>query len=32
MAAVSSAVHNAIGKRFYALPLSPPNVLAVLDA
>jgi CO/xanthine dehydrogenase Mo-binding subunit len=32
MAAVSAAVHNAIGKRFYSLPLSPPRVSAVLDA
>src|SRR6201996_494554 len=32
MAAVSSAVHNALGKRFYSLPLSPPKVLAGLDA
>ena len=32
MAAVSSAVYNALGKRFYSLPLSPPKVLAVLDA
>jgi CO/xanthine dehydrogenase Mo-binding subunit len=31
MAAVANAVHNALGKRFYALPMSPPKVLAVLE-
>jgi CO/xanthine dehydrogenase Mo-binding subunit len=32
MAAVANAVHNALGKRFYGLPMSPPRVLAALDA
>jgi CO/xanthine dehydrogenase Mo-binding subunit len=32
MAAVANAVHNALGKRFYSLPMSPPTVSAVLDA
>jgi hypothetical protein len=32
MAAVANAVHNALGKRFYSLPMSPPKVLEVLDA
>jgi CO/xanthine dehydrogenase Mo-binding subunit len=32
MAAVSNALYNALGKRFYSLPLSPPRVSAVLDA
>jgi len=32
MAAVSNAVYNALGKRFYSLPMSPPKVSAVLDA
>ena len=32
MAAVSNAVYDALGKRFYSLPLSPPKVSAVLDA
>jgi CO/xanthine dehydrogenase Mo-binding subunit len=31
MAAVANAVHNALGKRFYALPMSPPKVLEVID-
>jgi CO/xanthine dehydrogenase Mo-binding subunit len=31
MAAVSNAVYNALGKRFYSLPMSPPKVSAVLD-
>jgi CO/xanthine dehydrogenase Mo-binding subunit len=30
MAAVANAVHNALGKRYYALPMSPPKVLAKL--
>ncbi len=30
LAAISNAVHNALGKRFYALPISPPKVLAAL--
>jgi CO/xanthine dehydrogenase Mo-binding subunit len=32
MAAVANAVHNALGKRFYALPMSPPKVLEVIEA
>jgi CO/xanthine dehydrogenase Mo-binding subunit len=32
MAAVANAVHNALGKRFYSLPMSPPVVLEALDA
>src|SRR5256714_1105674 len=32
MAAVANAVHNALGKRFYSLPMSPPKVLATLEA
>jgi CO/xanthine dehydrogenase Mo-binding subunit len=32
MAAVANAVHDALGKRFYSLPMSPPKVLEVLDA
>ena len=31
LAAVSNAMHRALGKRFYALPMSPPRVLEVLD-
>ncbi|MDQ8730676.1 xanthine dehydrogenase family protein molybdopterin-binding subunit [Bradyrhizobium sp. LHD-71] len=31
MAAVANAVHNALGKRFYALPMSPPKVLEALE-
>lgn len=31
MAAVANAVNNAIGKRFYHLPMSPPKVLEVID-
>lgn len=31
MAAVANAVNNAIGKRFYSLPMSPPKVLEVID-
>src|SRR6478609_1476173 len=32
MAAVSNAIYNALGKRFYSLPMSPPKVSAALDA
>ena len=32
MAAVANAIHNALGKRFYSLPMSPPKVLEVIDA
>jgi CO/xanthine dehydrogenase Mo-binding subunit len=32
MAAVANAIHNALGKRFYSLPMSPPRVLAALEA
>src|ERR1700752_2264221 len=31
MAAVANAVHNALGKRFYSLPMSPPKVSAALE-
>ncbi len=31
MAAVANAIHNALGKRFYSLPMSPPSVLAALE-
>jgi len=31
MAAVANAVHNALGRRFYSLPMSPPKVSAELD-
>src|SRR5205085_1594957 len=31
MAAVANAVHNALGKRFYSLPMSPPKVVEVLE-
>ena len=31
MAAVANAIHNALGKRFYSLPMSPPEVLEVLE-
>ena len=30
LAAVSNALHNALGPRFYELPMSPPKVLAAL--
>jgi CO/xanthine dehydrogenase Mo-binding subunit len=32
MAAVANAVHNALSKRFYDLPMSPPRVTEVLEA
>jgi len=32
LSAVANAIHNAIGKRFYSLPMSPPKVLEKLDA
>jgi CO/xanthine dehydrogenase Mo-binding subunit len=31
LAAVANAIHNALGHRFYSLPMSPPKVLAVLE-
>ena len=31
LAAIANAVHNAVGRRFYSLPMSPPRVLAALD-
>ena len=31
LAAVANAVYNAVGRRFYALPMSPPRVLAALE-
>jgi CO/xanthine dehydrogenase Mo-binding subunit len=32
LAAIANAIHDALGKRFYSLPMSPPKVLAVIDA
>jgi len=32
MAAVANAVYDALGMRFYSLPMSPPKVSAALDA
>jgi CO/xanthine dehydrogenase Mo-binding subunit len=32
LAAVANAVYNAVGKRFFDLPMSPPRVLATLEA
>ncbi|MBW8269224.1 xanthine dehydrogenase family protein molybdopterin-binding subunit [Caldovatus aquaticus] len=31
LAAISNAVYNALGRRFYSLPMSPPKVLATLE-
>jgi len=31
MAAVANALHNALGLRFYSLPMSPPKVLDALE-
>lgn len=31
LAAVSNAVHAALGRRFYSLPMSPPKILATMD-
>ncbi len=31
MAAVANAIYRATGKRFYALPMSPPKVLEGLE-
>ncbi|GGJ18913.1 xanthine dehydrogenase family protein molybdopterin-binding subunit [Neoroseomonas lacus] len=31
LAAIANAVHDALGKRFYALPMSPPKVTARMD-
>lgn len=31
LAAVSNAVYNALGRRFYSLPMSPPKVLAAMS-
>ena len=31
MAAVGNALHNALGIRFYSLPMSPPKVLEALE-
>jgi len=31
MAAVANAIYNATGRRFYALPMSPPKVLEALE-
>jgi CO/xanthine dehydrogenase Mo-binding subunit len=32
LAAIANAVHDALGVRFYDLPMSPPKVSARLDA
>ncbi len=32
LAAISNAVYNAVGKRFYSLPMSPPKVLEKLES
>ncbi|MCW5701153.1 MAG: xanthine dehydrogenase family protein molybdopterin-binding subunit [Bradyrhizobium sp.] len=32
MAAVANAIYNALGIRFYSLPMSPPKISAALDA
>lgn len=32
LAAIANAINAAVGKRLYELPMSPPKVLAVLDA
>jgi len=32
MAAIANAIENAIGQRLTELPMSPPKVLAALDA
>ena len=32
MAAIANAIHRAIGVRMYELPMSPPKILAALDA
>ena len=29
LSAIANAIYNAIGTRFYSLPMSPPKVLAV---
>ena len=31
LAAIANAVHDALGKRFYSLPMSPPVVLEVIE-
>ena len=31
LAAIANAVYNALGRRFYSLPMSPPKVLAEID-
>jgi CO/xanthine dehydrogenase Mo-binding subunit len=31
MAAVANAIYDALGKRFYSLPMSPPKVLEVIE-
>jgi CO/xanthine dehydrogenase Mo-binding subunit len=32
LAAIANAVHDALGKRFYSLPMSPPKVMEVLES
>jgi CO/xanthine dehydrogenase Mo-binding subunit len=31
LAAVSNAIYDALGRRFYSLPMSPPKILATMD-
>jgi CO/xanthine dehydrogenase Mo-binding subunit len=31
MGAVANAIYNALGRRLYSLPMSPPKVLAAMD-
>ena len=31
MAAIANAIYNALGRRLYSLPMSPPKVLAAMD-
>ena len=31
LAAIANAIYNAVGKRFYSLPMSPPKVLEGLE-
>ena len=32
LAAISNAVYQAIGKRSYSLPMSPPKVLKIIES
>ncbi len=31
LSAIANAIYDAVGKRFYSLPMSPPKVLEVLN-